>query len=196
MPVIKGTTQFTYETDEKHTIGKQITLRDVKAIQAGHGGYICIIPKCTVDDKTYHILCDTFWQKNEQSGIVVGDLGVGVKMNERPYDVLYNGITKKLPSWTEVLRFQMEAGNTEMYSIEYLHTKRKNVRYAIIIMVDITPFLRTLDQVLDTTKDIRDLKGYEEIERSILSTTNLSYGLEYYREYIMCYCACQQNAQK
>ena len=188
MQVIKGgETQYTIQTDETHIIGKRLTLYDVKAIRQGHGGYVSIIPKCTVDDKTYHILSDTFWQQNRNHGIVVGDLGGGVKVNERPYDVLYNGIKKKMPTWLYHLTLQIESGATEIYSIEYAHIKRNDVRYSIIIMVDITPFIAILDQLLHFMKDVREIKAYEEVERSILSLPNLSYGLTYYRDYLVYY---------
>ena len=51
-------------------------------------------------------------------------------------------------------------------------------------MVDITPFLSILDELLVLTKEVRDLKAYEEIDRSVILSHKLSYGLLYYREYI------------
>lgn len=179
-----GSIQYTYENEDVHIIGKRITLDDVKAIGMGQGAYIAVIPTCKKDDKMYHILCDTFWQKDKHCGSVVADFGSGVKKYETPYSVMYNGITKKMPLWKGVIAFQIETDATEIYSIEYMHAVKNDVRYAIIVKVDITPFLSLLDELLVLTKEITDLKAYEEVDRSILSLPNISYGLMYYRDYI------------
>ena len=182
--ITSGQTQYVFQNDYIHIVGKRITLKDIKQIPAGYGGYISIIPKCTKDDKTYHILCDMFWQKYHKCGFVIGDFGTGVKKYERPYDVLYDGLEKKMPTWTDLIKFQIESDKTEISCIEYIHATQNDVRYAIAIMVDITPFLSILDELLVLTKEIRDLKAYEEIDRSVLLSHKLSHGLLYYREYI------------
>jgi hypothetical protein len=79
-----GVENFVHKSNDKHIVGKQITLTELKAIPAGHGARIGIIPWCEVDDKIYHILCDIFWQNGKCNGNVSGDLGGGVKKNERP----------------------------------------------------------------------------------------------------------------
>ena len=182
--ISRGKTQYTYQTNAVSIIGKKITLDELKTIPSGHGAYVSIIPTCIKDDKTYHILSDTFWQKNQHSGVVVGDFGCGIKKCDRPYDILYNGLMKKMPTWQSLIAFQIEANKTEIYTIEYMHAQRNDIRYAIILMVDITPFLSILDELLVLTNEIRELKAYEEIERSILSLSTLSYGLLYYRDFI------------
>jgi len=182
--ITRGQLNYTYQTEDVHIVGKHLTLEDIKHIPAGYGAYISIIPKCTKDDKTYHILCDMFWQKYRTCGFVTGDFGTGVKKYERPYNVLYAGITKKMPTWTDLIKFQIESNQTEISCIEYIHAKPNDVRYAITIMVEITPFLSILDELLVLTKEIMDLKAYEEMDRSILSLNKLSYGLLYYRDYI------------
>jgi hypothetical protein len=80
-----GIEKFVYKSNDKHIVGKQITLTELKAIPAGYGARIGIIPWCEVDDKIYHILCDIFWQNGKCNGNVIGDLGGGVKKNQREF---------------------------------------------------------------------------------------------------------------
>jgi len=184
MSVITGEPEYEYKRKNFHIIGKHITLDDIRAIPKGHAAYISIIPRCTINGKTYHMLCDMFWQKDIYSGHVAADFGTGIKRHERPYSVLYDGISKRMPSWLDLMTFRIESDATEIYAIEYMHAKRNDIRYAISIIVDMSPFVGIMDELLVLTEEIPDIKAYEEIERSISSTKDISHGLMYYRDCI------------
>lgn len=179
-----GTEQFSYHKNGKHIVGKTLTLADLKAIPAGYGGRIGVIPRCTVDNE-YHILCNIHWQRKGDEGDVIGDLGGGVKCNEQPYDILYKELKEEVPGWHDILKSQIEHSPIEIYSIEYLHASIKSLRYAITIFVDITPFIKVMNDLFVPTEEIKGINAYSDMIGEVLIYNNINYGLQYYREYLM-----------
>ena len=183
-----GIEKFVHKSNNKHIIGKQLTLTELKAIPAGFGARIGLIPWCEVDDKIYHILCDIFWQnkQNKQNkGNVIGDLGGGVKKNKRPYDTLYTELKDEVPGWVDILKSQIEHGSIAIYTIEYLHVLSYELRYAITIFVNITPYIKVLNDIFRPTREIKQLNAYENIVYTLFYTKNINYGLIYYRDYLV-----------
>jgi hypothetical protein len=179
-----GIENFVHKSNDKHIVGKQITLTELKAIPAGYGARIGIIPWCEVDDKIYHILCDIFWQNGKCNGNVIGDLGGGVKKNERPYDKMYNELKEEVPGWVDILKSQIEYGPIAICTIEYLHVPYNALRYAITVFVNITPYIKVLNDLFRPTREIKQLNAHENIVHTLLYTKDINYGLIYYRDYL------------
>lgn len=179
-----GTTEYIYQNAKKHIIGKTLTLAELKTIPVGYGGRIGVIPLCTVDDNVYHILCDIHWEKKGKSGNVVGDLGGGVKKDERPYRTLYKELREEVPGWYDILKSQIEHSPVQIYSIEYMHASHNELRYSITIFVDITPYIKVLNDMFKPTKEIHGINAYHDFIHSITTTEHLNYGLMYYRDYL------------
>jgi hypothetical protein len=179
-----GVEQFSYHKNGKHIVGKILTLAELKAIPAGYGGRIGVIPRCKVDDDVYHILCNIHWQHKGNEGDVIGDLGGGIKCNEKPYDTLYRELKEEVPGWHDILKSQIGHSPIEIYSIEYLHSSVKSLRYSITIFVDITPFIKVMNDLFIPTKEIKGINAYNDLIEA-LSINNINYGLQYYREYLM-----------
>ena len=182
-----GIEKFVHKSNEKHVVGKQITLAELKAIPAGYGAHIGIIPWCHVDDKIYHILCDIFWQNGKYNGNVLGDLGGGVKRDKRPYDTMYTELQEEVPGWVDILKSQIEHGPIAIYTIEYVHASYCSLRYAITVFVNITPYIKVLNDLFRPTREIKQLNAHEDIIYTLLYTKDINYGLIYYREYLS-YC--------
>jgi len=180
-----GIEQFVHKSNDKHIVGKQITLTELKAIPAGHGARIGIIPWCKVDDKIYHILCDIFWQNGKKHGHVIGDLGGGVKRDKQPYDTMYTELQEEVPGWVDILKSQIEYSPISIYTIEYLHAPSYSLRYAITIFVNITSYIKVLNDLFRPTREIKQLNAHEDIVHTMLYTKNINYGLIYYRDYLM-----------
>ena len=180
----QGKIQYEYKQSAKHIVGKRLTLNQLKQIPAGYGGRIGVIPWCTVDINKYYILCNIYWQGRGSSGNVVGDLGGGIKRTERPYDALYNELREEVPSWYDILKSQIENTPIEIYSIEYINAIHGSLRYAITIFVDITPFVKVLNDIFRPTKEIKSIMAYSNIVQCLMVVKNLNYGLLYYRDYL------------
>ena len=148
-----GETQYHYQDETgKNIVGKKLSLAELKAIPAGYGGRIGVIPWCIVDNTKYHILCDIHWQKRGKEGNVMGDLGGGIKRHQTPYAALHNELQDEVPEWFDILQAQLENSPIDIYSIEYLHAPYNNVRYSITIFVDITPHIKVLNERIVTGK--------------------------------------------
>ena len=180
-----GETQYTYKKYEKHIIGKHLTLNNLKSIPAGYGGHIGIIPQCTIDGVVYNMLCDIQWHNRIESGMVVGTLGGGIKRTQRPYDALYRELYEEVPAWVQLLHTHLEQSDVTIYSIEYLHAKDNYMRYSITIIMDVTYLVKEMYALFTPSKEIIDLKGYDDIEYYLFSLPELSYGLQYYRNYLI-----------
>jgi hypothetical protein len=182
--ILWGTTKYTYQNAGKHIIGKELKLAELKLISAGYGGRIGVIPCCSVDDNIYHILCDIHWQNKGKSGNVVGDLGGGVKKDQRPYDALYQELREEVPGWHDILKSQIEHSPVQIYSIEYMHASPHELRYSITIFVDITPYIKVLNDMFKPTREIHGIHAHTDLIHTITTIENLNYGLMYYRDYL------------
>jgi len=180
-----GVQRYCYKQNGKHIIGKKITITDLKAIPAGYGGHIGVIPLCNVDDNIYHILCNIYWQKGEQHGNVIGNLGGGVKRDQKPYHALYKELQEEVPAWHDILKSQIEHSDITIYSIEYLHITHHSLRYAITIFVNITPFIKVMNDIFIPSREIKEVIAYCNIVEEVLTNDNINYGLRHYREYLL-----------
>jgi hypothetical protein len=193
-----GETQYHYRDETgKNIIGKKLRLADLKAIPAGYGGRIGVIPWCIVDNTKYHILCDIHWQKRGKKGNVMGDLGGGIKRHQTPYDALYNELRDEVPGWFDILKNQIEHSPIDIHSIEYLHAPHHKVRYSFTIFVDITPYIKVLNDLFSVTKEIHGLHAFDDFDDMLLLNTNINYGLTYFKDYIVYqHLAMEQEKQK
>jgi hypothetical protein len=193
-----GETQYHYRDDTgKNIVGKKLSLADLKAIPAGYGGRIGVIPWCIVDNTKYHILCNIHWQNRGKEGNVMGDLGGGIKRHQKPYDALYNELRDEVPGWFDILKSQLEHSSITIYAIEYLHATHHNIRYSFTIFVDITPYIRVLNDLFSITKEIQGLHAVDDFDDMLLLHTNMNYGLTYFKDYIVYQHLCnEQKKQK
>jgi len=192
--ISSGSTQFVFNDGVKHVVGKRLTFHEVKEIPAGYGGHIGIIPFYMINDNIYHILCDIYWKKGMANGIVIGEIGGGVKKTEKPCDALYREIREEIPMWFDILIYRLEHTALEQttlehtlknaYSIEYLHAPDHALRYSITIFVDITPFANLLHAIFSPSSEIHGISITCNLLYTILSAANSSCGLSHYKAYI------------
>ena len=181
-----GETQYHYQDETgKNIMGKKLSLAELKGIPAGYGGRIGVIPWCIVDNVKYHILCDIHWQKRGKEGNVMGDLGGGIKKHQTPYDALYNELQDEVPGWFDILKSQLEHSPIDIHSIEYLHAPLHNVRYSITIFVNITPYIKVLNELFSASKEIYGLHAFNDFDDMLLLNTNMNYGLMYFKDYVV-----------
>ena len=196
--VISGSeTQYHYQDETgKNIMGKKLTLAELKAIPAGYGGRIGVIPWCIVENTKYHILCDIHWQKRGKEGNVMGDLGGGIKRHQTPYAALYNELRDEVPEWFDILQTQLENSPIDIHSIEYLHAPHYNVRYSITIFVDITPYIKVLNELFSASKEIHGLHAFNDFDDMLLLNTNMNYGLMYFKDYIVYQHLCNEREKQ
>lgn len=192
-----GETQYHYQDETgKNIMGKKLSLADLKAIPAGYGGRIGVIPWCIVENTKYHILCDIHWQKRGKKGNVMGDLGGGIKRHQTPYDALHNELRDEVPEWFDILHTQLENSPIDIHSIEYLHAPHYNVRYSITIFVDITPHIKVLNELFSASKEIHGLHAFNDFDDMLLLNTNMNYGLMYFKDYIVYQHLCNEREKQ
>jgi len=192
-----GETQYHYQDESgKNIMGKKLTLAELKAIPAGYGGRIGVIPWCIVDNTKYHILCDIHWQKRGKKGNVMGDLGGGIKRHQTPYAALYNELRDEVPEWFDILQTQLEDSPIDIHSIEYLHAPHYNVRYSITIFVDITLHIKVLNELFSASKEIHGLHAFNDFDDMLLLNTNMNYGLMYFKDYIVYQHLCNEREKQ
>ena len=192
-----GETQYHYQDETgKNIVGKKLSLTDLKAIPAGYGGRIGVIPWCIVDNTKYHILCDIHWQKRGKEGNVMGDLGGGIKRHQTPYAALYTELRDEVPEWFDILQAQLENSPIDIHSIEYLHSPHYNVRYSITIFVDITPYIKVLNELFSASKEIHGLHAFNDFDDMLLLNTNMNYGLTYFKDYIVYQHLCNEREKQ
>lgn len=192
-----GETQYHYQDETgKNIMGKKLSLADLKAIPAGYGGRIGVIPWCIVENTKYHILCDIHWQKRGKKGNVMGDLGGGIKRHQTPYDALHNELRDEVPEWFDILHTQLENSPIDIHSIEYLHALQYNVRYSITIFVDITPHIKVLNELFSASKEIHGLHAFNDFDDMLLLNTNMNYGLMYFKDYIVYQHLCNEREKQ
>ena len=192
-----GETQYHYQDETgKNIMGKKLSLADLKAIPAGYGGRIGVIPWCIVENTKYHILCDIHWQKRGKKGNVMGDLGGGIKRRQTPYDALHNELRDEVPEWFDILQAQLENSPIDIHSIEYLHSPYYKVRYSITIFVDITPHIKVLNELFSASKEIHGLHAFNDFDDMLLLNTNMNYGLMYFKDYIVYQHLCNEREKQ
>lgn len=192
-----GETQYHYQDETgKNIVGKKLSLAELKAIPAGYGGRIGVIPWCIVDNTKYHILCDIHWQKRGKEGNVMGDLGGGIKRHQTPYAALHNELRDEVPEWFDILYNQLENSPIDIHSIEYLHAPHYNVRYSITIFVDITPHIKVLNELFSASKEIHGLHAFNDFDDMLLLNTNMNYGLMYFKDYIVYQHLCNEREKQ
>ena len=192
-----GETQYHYQDETgKNIVGKKLSLAELKAIPAGYGGRIGVIPWCIVDNTKYHILCDIHWQKRGKEGNVMGDLGGGIKRHQTPYAALHNELRDEVPEWFDILHNQLENSPIDIHSIEYLHAPHYNVRYSITIFVDITPHIKVLNELFSASKEIHGLHAFNDFDDMLLLNTNMNYGLMYFKDYIVYQHLCNEREKQ
>lgn len=192
-----GETQYHYQDETgKNIMGKKLSLADLKAIPAGYGGRIGVIPWCIVENTKYHILCDIHWQKRGKKGNVMGDLGGGIKRHQTPYAALHNELRDEVPEWFDILHTQLENSPIDIHSIEYLHAPHYNVRYSITIFVDITPHIKVLNELFSASKEIHGLHAFNDFDDMLLLNTNMNYGLMYFKDYIVYQHLCNEREKQ
>jgi hypothetical protein len=192
-----GETQYHYQDETgKNIMGKKLTLAELKAIPAGYGGRIGVIPWCIVENTKYHILCDIHWQKRGKEGNVMGDLGGGIKRHQTPYAALHNELRDEVPEWFDILHTQLENSPIDIHSIEYLHAPHYNVRYSITIFVDITPYIKVLNELFSASKEIHGLHAFNDFDDMLLLNTNMNYGLNYFKDYIVYQHLCNEREKQ
>ena len=192
-----GETKYHYQDETgKNIMGKKLSLAELKAIPAGYGGRIGVIPWCIVDNTKYHILCDIHWQKRGKEGNVMGDLGGGIKRHQTPYAALHNELRDEVPEWFDILHTQLENSPIDIHSIEYLHAPHYNVRYSITIFVDITPHIKVLNELFSASKEIHGLHAFNDFDDMLLLNTNMNYGLNYFKDYIVYQHLCNEREKQ
>jgi hypothetical protein len=192
-----GATQYHYQDETgKNIVGKKISLADLKAIPAGYGGRIGVIPWCIVENTKYHILCDIHWEKRGKKGNVMGDLGGGIKRYQTPYAALYTELRDEVPEWFDILQAQLENSPIDIHSIEYLHSPYYKVRYSITIFVDITPHIKVLNELFNASKEIHGLHAFNDFDDMLLLNTNMNYGLTYFKDYIVYQHLCNEREKQ
>lgn len=192
-----GETQYHYQDETgKNIMGKKLSLAELKAIPAGYGGRIGVIPWCIVENTKYHILCDIHWQKRGKKGNVMGDLGGGIKRHQTPYAALHNELRDEVPEWFDILHTQLENSPIDIHSIEYLHAPHYNVRYSITIFVDITPYIKVLNELFSASNEIHGLHAFNDFDDMLLLNTNMNYGLMYFKDYIVYQHLCNEREKQ
>lgn len=178
-----GTVQFSHKDETAHIIGKQLTYNDLKMIPAGYGGHIGIIPCYIINNIVHYILCNIQWKKGATNGIVIGEIGGGVKKSEKPYDALCREIREEIPTWFDIITHQMEYGIMKAYAIEYLHVPLHTLRYSITIFVDITPFADLLHTLFSPSKEIQSITITHNLI-DMISSANCNCGLTHYKTFL------------
>jgi hypothetical protein len=109
---------------------------------------------------------------------------------------LHNELRDEVPEWFDILHTQLENSPIDIHSIEYLHAPHYNVRYSITIFVDITPYIKLLNELFSASKEIHGLHAFNDFDDMLLLNTNMNYGLMYFKDYIVYQHLCNEREKQ